>query len=141
MTFDDFQQLSTRTRRKMTRRDALANGGMGLAGEAGEVADGLKKHLYQGHDLDMDALTKELGDVLWYAADTATTLGLSLSDIAARNVAKLAERFPNGFEEKRSRLRLVEVDGQIGGIHYGSQNATAQDVADRHPEGWGTDTQ
>jgi len=54
---------------------------------------------------------------------------------------RLNQRYARIKAKNKPRLRLLEVDGQIGGIHYGSQNATAQDVADRHPEGWGTDTQ
>jgi len=153
MNFDDYQLAASRTMRKLSRHDSLANGGLGLAGEAGEVADDIKKHLFQGHDLDLDALAKELGDVLWYAAATATTLGLSLADIAAGNVAKLEARFPDGFEVRRSRVRLVEEDGLIGGICHGSQTATAQDAVGWYngttvddlperecPQTYGTDT-
>ena len=119
MNFDDYQQRSTRTIPAFSRRDLLAMGGLGITGEAGEVADDIKKHLFQGHDLDVAAIKKELGDVLWYAASVATALGLSLDDIAAGNVSKLEARYPDGFDAARSRVRLVETDGQIGGVVNG----------------------
>lgn len=83
----------------------LINGLMGLNGEAGEAIDILKKHLFQGHDLDRVHLAKELGDVAWYLAVTADALGYSLEEILEMNVAKLRERYPDGFDSDRSVYR------------------------------------
>lgn len=83
----------------------LANAGLGLTGEAGEAADIIKKHLFHGHELDKEALVKELGDVLWYVALAADLIGVKLADIMLLNVAKLRERYPDGFSEERSRNR------------------------------------
>lgn len=69
---------------------------MGLAGEAGEVVDLLKKHLYHAKSLDREHLTKELGDCLWYLTDIARQFDISLSDVKAANVKKLSARFPTG---------------------------------------------
>ena len=55
--------------------------------------------------LDADALVKELGDCLWYIAAFATVQGLSLDDIAQRNIDKLRRRYPEGFDPERSRNR------------------------------------
>jgi NTP pyrophosphatase (non-canonical NTP hydrolase) len=69
---------------------------LGLCGESGEVADKVKKVLRdrQGHfDAQVKAdLGLELGDVLWYVAQLATELGLSLETIAQGNLDKLASR-------------------------------------------------
>ena len=81
--------------------------GSGLCGETGKVADLYKKHLFQGHELDRKAVAEELGDVLWYAAELATGLGMTLDKVAEINIAKLRKRYPNGFESRRS----VERDG------------------------------
>lgn len=78
---------------------------LGLAGEAGEVADLVKKHLGHGHPLDRDQVVKECGDVLWYLAAIASVLGLSLDAIAQGNLAKLRERYPNGFNSEDSLNR------------------------------------
>ena len=106
MTLDDYQQLAARTLgRDRTHEQQLANAALGLTGEAGEVADVIKKHLFHGTPLDQDALAKELGDCLWYIGAFATVLGLSLDEIAQRNVDKLRKRYPEGFDTERSRNR------------------------------------
>jgi NTP pyrophosphatase (non-canonical NTP hydrolase) len=70
---------------------------LGLAGEAGEVANLIKKFERHGKPFDADAVSDELGDVLWYVAVAAHAAGMSLDDVADRNVAKLRARFPDGF--------------------------------------------
>lgn len=81
---------------------------MGLSGESGEVTDHIKKVAFQGHDLDKEEIAKELGDVLWYVARTADSIGYKLEDIAEMNVKKLRKRYPNGFSEEASRNRVEE---------------------------------
>jgi len=76
--------------------------GLGVTGEAGEVADLIKKHVGHGHPLDKEKLAKELGDVLWYVGVLAHVAGFTLEQIAEINRTKLLERYPNGFEESRS---------------------------------------
>lgn len=60
----------------LNEQEVLVNALMGLCGESGEAIDLLKKHLFQGHDLDRAKLIKELGDVAWYLAEAATGLGV-----------------------------------------------------------------
>ena len=83
-------------------KQLLLNGVMGLNGEAGECIDVVKKHLFQGHDLDRDKLIDELSDVMWYVAITAQGLGVSLDEIMQHNDDKLLKRYPNGFEAEKS---------------------------------------
>ena len=64
---------------------------LGLNGEAGEVADKIKKHLRDGK-LDIGGIIYQLGDVCWYIARLADSLGYSLEDILAINNAKLESR-------------------------------------------------
>jgi NTP pyrophosphatase (non-canonical NTP hydrolase) len=78
------------------------NGALGLSGEAGECADHVKKHLFQGHELDRAHLAEEIGDVLWYCAELASGIGRSLDEIAEMNIAKLRKRYPDGFDSDRS---------------------------------------
>ena len=94
-----YQAAAARTMNpKLDERERLANYALGLAGEAGEVADTLKKHLFHARPLDPAALRAELGDVLWYCAAICTTLGWQLGDVAAANVEKLRARHPLGFD-------------------------------------------
>lgn len=73
---------------------------LGLAGEAGEVAEQVKKAIRDDGgvitDQRRDALKKELGDVLWYVAALCTELNLEMSDVAAANLDKLQSRAARG---------------------------------------------
>ena len=75
---------------------------LGLAGEAGEFANMVKKLTAHGHDISLYALSNELGDVMWYVAEAASAAGLDLGEIAEQNVDKLRKRYPEGFSEERS---------------------------------------
>lgn len=102
MNFHEYQALAART----STANNVAISALGLAGEAGEVVDLLKKHLGHGHDLDKMKLAKELGDVLWYVSDLARQFDLSLDDIAVGNIEKLKKRYPDGFSQAASRNRV-----------------------------------
>lgn len=92
----------------LTNTDRLINGLMGLNGEAGEAIDILKKHLFQGHELDREHLAKELGDVAWYLAVSADALGYTLEQVLQMNIDKLRARYPDGFEADRSVHREAD---------------------------------
>lgn len=64
-----------------------------------------QKHLAQGHALDRDGLIKELGDVAWYLAETATALDIGLDEVLERNIEKLKNRYPEGFSAEKSQHR------------------------------------
>ena len=103
MTINEYQKLAMTTLNpELSQKDVLINGVMGLCGESGEAIDIVKKWLAQGHDLDKEKLAKELGDICWYLAETATALDLSLEDIMASNIKKLRKRYPEGFDAERS---------------------------------------
>ena len=101
MTMNEYQVLAQRTSNTEGTLKIL-NGVLGLTGEAGECSDIVKKHLFQGHEPDHDHLKEEIGDCLWYIAEVATGLGLSLDEVAKNNIHKLRQRYPNGFEASRS---------------------------------------
>ena len=103
MTINEYQDLAMRTLNPaLDKKDVLINSVMGLCGESGEAIDIVKKWLAQGHELDRAKLAKELGDIAWYLAETATALDLSLEDIMAANIEKLKKRYPQGFDSGRS---------------------------------------
>lgn len=104
--FNEYQRQAMRTANKNLPADEkLLNAVMGMCGEAGEAIDLLKKHRAQGAALDIDRLVKEVGDCLWYIAEFAEASGVSLAEIAQRNIAKLKARYPEGFSEERSNNR------------------------------------
>lgn len=102
MTGNEYQLKALRTANTEDKEKLLLNGILGLAGETGEVADILKKHLFQGHELDQNKLIDELSDVCWYIAITAHAIGVTLDDVMQHNIEKLMKRYPNGFETERS---------------------------------------
>ena len=103
MQVNEYQNLAMRTLNpELNKRDVLINSVMGLCGESGEAIDIVKKWLAQGHELDKEKLAKELGDICWYLAETATALDLSLEDIMTANIEKLKRRYPEGFDAARS---------------------------------------
>ena len=96
MTFEEYQQLSRRTAVYPDMGRNFIYPTLGLSGEAGEVSEKIKKVIRdKGGVIDDEtrlSLAKELGDVLWYVAQMATELGLSLDAVAAGNIEKLASR-------------------------------------------------
>lgn len=99
MDLSEYQQISRRT--AQYPRDAwLAYPALGLAGEAGEVAEHAKKAIRDDEgnvsEARREAMAKELGDVLWYVAQLATELGLDLDQVAQGNLDKLLSRQQRG---------------------------------------------
>ena len=113
MTMNEYQTEAMRTASGMCEKcndNLMLNGAMGLNGEAGEVIDILKKHMFQGHDLDVEHVAKECGDCLWYLSILAKGAGYTLDEIAQMNVDKLRKRYPDGFEIEKS---LHRAEGDI----------------------------
>jgi NTP pyrophosphatase (non-canonical NTP hydrolase) len=100
MDFAAYQSLSRRTATYPHAGTDLTYPALGLCGEAGEVAEKVKKTLRDDggvlSDERRDALARELGDVLWYLSQLATEAGLDLEEIAAENLDKLLSRQERG---------------------------------------------
>lgn len=102
MEFDEYQTLAARTAiySKPGMHYQLMYLCMGIAGEAGEVVEKVKK-LVRPADVAISEekradLKKEIGDVLWYLSQLARTLDLSFDEIANENIKKLADRMERG---------------------------------------------
>jgi len=100
MNFNDYQNKSRKTAKYPNIGHAVIYPTLGLVNEAGEVAGKIKKVFRDKegeiNDETREALKAELGDVLWYLAQIATELDLSLDDIAEANIAKLYDRLERG---------------------------------------------
>jgi len=103
----EYQKAAMRTcPSNLPRDEALLNAALGLAGEAGEFADIVKKVRYQGLALDAATqarLAEELGDLLWYTAQACDALGLTIAFVMMANILKLQSRYPNGFVSRFSQ--------------------------------------
>jgi NTP pyrophosphatase (non-canonical NTP hydrolase) len=100
MDFAEYQSLSRRTATYPRAGEDMTYPALGLCGEAGEVAEKVKKTLRDDDgvlsDERREALSRELGDVLWYLSQLATEAGLDLEEIAAENLEKLFSRQERG---------------------------------------------
>lgn len=96
MTFEEYQNESQKTARYPVVGAPFVYPTLGLVGEAGEVAEKVKKIMRDNggivDDVRKEEIIKEMGDVLWYLAQLATTLGISLEYIAKNNIEKLRSR-------------------------------------------------
>lgn len=100
MTFQEYQKLALRTAAPAHKKNELFHLVLGLVGESAEIGEKVKKWIRdQDSDeskLDKEALTKELGDVLWYIAVFAEYLDIPMEDVAQKNIDKLASRLERG---------------------------------------------
>jgi NTP pyrophosphatase (non-canonical NTP hydrolase) len=93
--FDDYQSAARRTENaSLGERERLFDAAAGLAEEAGEVLGAIRKHAFQARPLERAAVIEELGDALWCLTTICSSLGVSLSDVANANLAKLERRYP-----------------------------------------------
>lgn len=100
MNFNEYQTKSRKTAGYPAIGHSVIYPTLGLVNEAGEVAGKIKK-VFRDKDGQIseetrEALKAELGDVLWYLAQVATELDVSLNEIAEHNIAKLYDRLERG---------------------------------------------
>ena len=107
MTINEYQIEAMRTASGVNyeNHEMLINAALGLCGESGEVADLVKKATFQGHELDVKHVAKELDDVAWDLAVGARAIGYDLETIMQMNVDKLRARYPDGFSAEKSLHR------------------------------------
>ncbi|MDF9611881.1 nucleoside triphosphate pyrophosphohydrolase family protein [Bacillus cereus] len=136
-TFSDFDASVKRTWKDQDFKDAVSNAALGLTGEAGEVADLIKKAVYHGRgfsegvpheyvnsksNVTPEDVKDELSDVLYYVSATAQEFGFTLEDVAKHNKEKLEKRFPEGFSTEASAQKAdkhVPVENPVGEILIG----------------------
>lgn len=100
MQFDEYQKKTRETAIYPGKDNNFVFPTLGLAGETGEVSEKIKKVIRDKDGIvdenSREEIKKELGDVLWYLAQLATELRISLNDVAEKNVAKIMERKERG---------------------------------------------
>jgi len=105
---EEYQKLCKNTAKKFDNKThEILTWGLGIAGEAGDVAGCIKKTF--SHDNDQTPGIKEnLGDTIWYIAMICNYFGWSLQDILADNFKKLKKRYPTGFTVKNANRERID---------------------------------
>jgi len=109
-TATGYQLMSERTMNfgpyKLSDLDIkMLNCSMGIAGEAGELTDYLKKVIFHGHKVDTQKIAEEIGDLCWYLSAMCSLMGITFGSVLEGNVEKLKRRYPNGFDPEASQRR------------------------------------
>ena len=107
----DYEAIESRL--KGPKMINLLHSAIGLATEAAEALDMLKKHIYYGKPLDIVNFKEELGDGLWYAAIGAEACSSTIEEIQETNISKLRARYPEKFTEDKAENRNLAVERKI----------------------------
>ena len=83
----------------------LLHAAIGIAGEAGELLDAVRKHVFDGQPLDEDNVIEELGDLCFYIEAACQAIKMKRADIEELNMAKLCERYKDGYSDQAAQQR------------------------------------
>ena len=83
----------------------LLHAAIGIAGEAGELLDAVRKHVFDGQPLDRENIIEELGDLCFYMEAAFQVLGVDRSYIEAMNQFKLSKRYEGGYSDQQAQER------------------------------------
>ncbi len=98
MKFNEYQKAANRT--LLGKEQVLTNCALGLTGEAGEVANLVRRYAFQSNQLDRKQLIKEMGDVLWYLSQIAEWADIPFDEVADDNIKRLEARYPSNVNEQ-----------------------------------------
>ncbi len=109
-TLTDYQKLCKRTAKKFRSKEKeIFTWGLGIAGEAGDVAGCIKKTFSHGND-QRDGIKENIGDTLWYAAMICNFFNWDFQKILKENIEKLQKRYPRGFSSKNAQRSGIRID-------------------------------
>jgi NTP pyrophosphatase (non-canonical NTP hydrolase) len=86
---------------------------MGMATEAGEFLDMLKKHIFYGKPMDFVNAKEEIGDQMWYAGLAVDVLQTTFNEVLTVNIDKLKARYPEKFTEEAAINRDLNTERSI----------------------------
>jgi len=104
----EYQKLCKKTALKFKDKEKeILTWGLGIAGEAGDVAGCIKKTISHKND-QRDGIKENIGDTLWYMAMICNYFGWDLEKILGNNIEKLEKRFPKGFSKKVAKRKGID---------------------------------
>lgn len=110
MSLKEYQELCKLSAKKFeTDEHEILTWGLGIAGEAGDVASCIKKTFAHKND-QRQGIRENIGDTLWYAAMICNFFGWDFQEILDENIKKLKERYPEGFTEKDAARNGTKID-------------------------------
>ncbi len=105
-----YQEFCKTTTKKFNNQEKeIMTWGLGISGEAGDVAGCIKKTFSHGND-QKQGIKENLGDTLWYIAMICNFFGWKLEDVLNENIVKLQNRYPQGFTEKDAGRNNTRID-------------------------------
>jgi len=113
MDLKDYQKLCKKTAKKFSSKDLeIATWGLGISGEAGDIASCIKKYYAHQNKEVRDGIKENIGDMLWYTAMICNYFNWPLEEILEANYQKLKERYPTGFSIKKAQRKMIKWSGQ-----------------------------
>lgn len=96
------------------KQDMLLHAVVGISGEAGELLDAIKKHVYYDKELDIENVIEELGDLQFYIQAVMQLINVTDATVKAMNIHKLEQRYPSGqYSNEQAQARADKVDNVV----------------------------
>jgi NTP pyrophosphatase (non-canonical NTP hydrolase) len=96
----------------------LIHASLGIAGEAGELIDAIKKYAIYNKPLDLENVIEELGDLEFYIAMIRERLSITREVVLHHNITKLAKRYPAGYTDAAAQARADKVQQEQGPVQF-----------------------
>jgi len=112
---DDYEDFVDRLfQKRRANGDGLLHAAIGIAGEAGEILDAVKKRWVYGKELDREHLIEELGDLIYYYQMMCIVLNIDADVPVQHNIDKLQKRYPNGYSDAAAIARADKAGAATG---------------------------
>lgn len=106
----DYQKLCKKTAKQFhDKTKEISNWGLGIVGEAGDVAGCIKKTFFHGNN-QKAGIRENLGDTMWYIAMICNYFGWDMQEVLEENIKKLGKRYPKGFTNKVAKRKGNRID-------------------------------
>lgn len=110
----EYQDLCKKTAKKFDSEEKeILTWGLGITGEAGDVASCIKKTFAHGNN-KKEGIRENLGDTLWYAAMICNFFNWEMQEVLEENIKKLELRYPKGFTIENARRNGEKIDWNEG---------------------------